>query len=169
MIRIITNRILLAAKYGSWNALEIIVERYSGLVLSIATQFSPSRPRAEQCAKDIMNSIIEHLWDYKGAAKDLSAWVINYARLYLRKLYKTDSPKILKFSELYVSYKKREISKLEGLIGFECYYILMFKEAYNMSFESISKFMNLPEEKVKEIYETNYDKAMNIIKRIKRK
>lgn len=168
-MKIITNKILLAAKYGSWSAIETIVERYSGLILCITSRYSPVRPWAKQCAQDILNSIIEHLWDFKGDAKDLSSWVISCTKLYLRNLYKTKNPKILKFSELYISYKKREISKLEGKVGFECYYILLFKEAYNMSFESIGKFMDLPKEKVKEIYDNNYEKAMNIIKRIKRK
>lgn len=165
----ITNKILLAAKYGSQDAINKIVERYCGMVHSIAVRYSLSRPWAKECTQDILNYIIEHIWDFGGDAKELSVWVFAMTKKYLRNLYQRKSPNIVKFSTLYVSYKMRDVSLLEGIIGFECYYILIFRFVYNLPFENIARIMDIPIEKVKDIYEKNYKKAMNIIKRIKRK
>lgn len=163
----VSKEIVERAQAGDVEAIDIIINEAIPIIHFMAKKLYYGSWERKDCVQYVIERVIGKLHLYDPKKTKFTTWfyklvknaIFNYKRDYTQSsaIELDDEAVYTYYSE--DSEKKiidERLSYVEELVGKEAYEILLLKIGYNQSFNEIGKLLDLPEHKVKRIFNKAY-------------
>lgn len=151
----VTDKMIISAQCGDYEALNYIISKYSKLAFYYSYNKLGNKFDAEDCAQECINKIVMNLHLYQIGPISFNTWAVSIIRNHIISYYRLNRNYIEneeKDEEFVFNYledskysdKNLVLIEAERLLGKEVYEILLLKIGYGWTYDELSSHFNIP-------------------------